>query len=87
VSLKLNDAEEREWNKWQPRVGDLVLIELAQQGVWPGKVGCKLALALTEDHREETVLSGTDHASRQSLLLRSDLLGYTRAVGWPQSRS
>lgn len=38
VAFKLNVEEEREWRKWQPRLGDIVLVELAQGGAWPGKV-------------------------------------------------
>ena len=31
--------EEQEWRKWSPKVGDEVLVELADDGIWPGKVG------------------------------------------------
>jgi len=32
-------AEETEWRKWIPKVGDVVLVELANEQLWPGKVG------------------------------------------------
>lgn len=35
---KLSLAEESEWKKWTPKTGDLVLVELANEEIWPGKV-------------------------------------------------
>lgn len=30
--------EEAEWRRWSPKVGDLVLVELDEEGFWPGKI-------------------------------------------------
>ena len=35
---ELNEEEEREWKKWKPNVGDVVLVDLPDEGIWPGKV-------------------------------------------------
>ncbi|WVQ67527.1 uncharacterized protein L199_005727 [Kwoniella botswanensis] len=34
----LNAEEEREWRRWNPKLGDVVLVETAEDGFWPGKV-------------------------------------------------
>ncbi|WWC89197.1 uncharacterized protein L201_004115 [Kwoniella dendrophila CBS 6074] len=34
----LNHEEEREWRRWNPKVGDIVLVETAEDGFWPGKI-------------------------------------------------
>jgi len=39
VRHSLAAAEETEWRKWIPKVGDVVLVELANGQLWPGKVG------------------------------------------------
>ena len=39
VVHSLNPEEELEWRRWTPRVGDSVLVELSDDGIWPGKVG------------------------------------------------
>lgn len=34
----LNAEEESEWRRWTPKVGDAVLVELPEDGMWPGKI-------------------------------------------------
>lgn len=34
----LNAEEEHEWRKWTPRIGDVVLVDTPNDGLWPGKV-------------------------------------------------
>nr|XP_018262833.1 uncharacterized protein I303_04318 [Kwoniella dejecticola CBS 10117]OBR84991.1 hypothetical protein I303_04318 [Kwoniella dejecticola CBS 10117] len=34
----LKPEEEREWRRWTPRIGDIVLVETAEDGFWPGKI-------------------------------------------------
>lgn len=38
VSFGLDADEEAQWRRWTPKVNDLVVVELAEEGVWPGKV-------------------------------------------------
>jgi hypothetical protein len=66
-------AEETEWRKWIPKVGDVVLVELANDQVWPGKVGLSSGAELILDHRASTVLSRSDRHSRNQLLSSQDL--------------
>nr|XP_019011046.1 uncharacterized protein I206_04354 [Kwoniella pini CBS 10737]OCF49827.1 hypothetical protein I206_04354 [Kwoniella pini CBS 10737] len=35
---QLNAEEEREWRRWTPKSGDVVLVETADDGIWPGKI-------------------------------------------------
>jgi hypothetical protein len=38
VTHNLNPAEELEWKKWSPQLSAVVLVELADGQIWPGKV-------------------------------------------------
>ncbi|KAK8864513.1 hypothetical protein IAR55_001763 [Kwoniella newhampshirensis] len=38
VTHSLNADEEREWRRWNPKIGDIVLVDTADYGFWPGKV-------------------------------------------------
>ncbi len=40
----LCEDEEGEWRRWMPKVGDVVLVELAEDGIWPGKVSGRARL-------------------------------------------
>ena len=60
VRHQLAAAEETEWRKWIPKVGDVVLVELANEQLWPGKVNTILRLTLTLDHRASKVLPRSD---------------------------
>ncbi|WVR06930.1 hypothetical protein IAU60_003966 [Kwoniella sp. DSM 27419] len=35
---RLAPDEEREWRRWNPKVGDVVLIDTECDGIWPGKI-------------------------------------------------
>jgi len=50
VVYNLTAEEEQEWRKWTPKLNDPVLVELSDDGIWPGKV-CLSANHLTLDHR------------------------------------
>lgn len=39
----LAKEEEVEWRRWSPKIGDTVLVELSDDGIWPGKVGHAVA--------------------------------------------
>ncbi|OCF32997.1 hypothetical protein I316_05335 [Kwoniella heveanensis BCC8398] len=34
----LDTDEEQQWRRWTPKVGDVVLVETAEAGFWPGKI-------------------------------------------------
>lgn len=38
VTHSLNAEEEDEWKRWNPKVNDVVLVELSDDSIWPGKV-------------------------------------------------
>ncbi|KAL7421928.1 hypothetical protein Q5752_003700 [Cryptotrichosporon argae] len=35
---QLDADESQQWRRWTPRAGDLVLVDLPEHGVWPGKI-------------------------------------------------
>lgn len=49
VVYGLTPEEEHEWRKWSPKVGDVVLVETAEDGIWPGKVSRGLATVFSWD--------------------------------------
>ena len=75
----LSDDEHREWKRWTPKTGDVVLVELPDDGVWPGKVTGSTVivsvnlLILKLDHRQTSVLPGANNSARQPLLPRAHL--------------
>jgi len=73
VRHSLASAEETEWRKWIPKVGDIVLVELANEQLWPGKVSRIDRLDLITDHRAPTVLPRSDGDERDQLLSGEDL--------------
>lgn len=40
----LSPEEEHEWRKWTPKVGDIVLVDTLEDGLWPAKVCQKKAI-------------------------------------------
>ncbi|WWD17180.1 hypothetical protein CI109_101618 [Kwoniella shandongensis] len=38
VVHSLCQDEEREWRRWSPKSGDIVLVDTAEDGLWPGKI-------------------------------------------------
>lgn len=38
VTHSLNAEEEDEWKRWNPKLNDVVLVELSDDSIWPGKV-------------------------------------------------
>lgn len=34
--------EEQQWRRWSPKTDDVVLVDLPEHGVWPGKVSFQL---------------------------------------------
>lgn len=38
VTHGLTPEEEHEWRKWTPKVGDVVLVDTFEDGLWPAKV-------------------------------------------------
>ncbi|WVO16117.1 hypothetical protein L204_103784 [Cryptococcus depauperatus] len=34
----MNNEEEAEWRKWDPKRGDVVVVDTAEDGIWPGKI-------------------------------------------------
>lgn len=43
VTHSLTPEEEHEWRKWTPKVGDVVLVDTFEDGLWPAKVCQKKA--------------------------------------------
>jgi hypothetical protein len=69
---KLAAGEETEWRKWTPKLGDAVLVELADGQCWPGKVSQFL-------YRD---ISGTQvHADHQIIDRKQCFAGRTAARG------
>jgi hypothetical protein len=56
VVYGLTPEEEHEWRKWSPKVGDVVLVETAEDGIWPGKVSRGLATVFPGVHVASTPL-------------------------------
>ena len=72
---ELCEDEEREWRHWTPKIGDVVLVELPEDGIWPGKVKIHPVLKLTPRtaHRQAKFLPGSHDTSRQPLLPRANI--------------
>lgn len=73
VKHRLSAGEETEWRKWTPKVGDVVLVELANEQVWPGKVGQCRVTGLMRDHRSSAILPWPFGYKRSQLLPRQDI--------------
>lgn len=73
VKHRLSAGEETEWRKWTPKVGDVVLVELANEQVWPGKVGLYRVIGLMRDHRSPAILPWSFGYKRSQLLSRQDI--------------
>jgi hypothetical protein len=35
---KLDEGDELEWRRWKPALGNSVLVDIPDKGLWPGKV-------------------------------------------------
>lgn len=64
VRHRLSPTEESEWRRWTPQVGDLVVVELQNDEILPGKVRFLRDVA-DADHRSSTVLSRSDGNARK----------------------
>lgn len=45
----LNEEEEHEWRRWTPKAGDVVLVDLPDEGKWPGKVSREASFPSPDD--------------------------------------
>lgn len=74
VTHGLTPEEEHEWRKWTPKVGDVVLVDTFEDGLWPAKVCQKKSLKSglyaysPIDYRQENFFPRPYRPQRQSFL-------------------
>jgi hypothetical protein len=71
----MSAGEGIEWRRWVPKVGDMVLVELPDDRIWPGKVRHCEMLSLTTDYRSTYILSRSHNAEGQSFLPGPHIFG------------